>query len=96
MDQHFFIFFFGQVFVLGLVALLDDDRVEFELDGLSLNDLLLNRVSRDEPVNIDLLLLADSVRPVHGLQVYLRIPVAVKQDDVVGGHQIDSETTGPR
>ena len=32
---------------------------------------------------------------VHGLQVHLRVPVAVVDDDNVGGVEVDAEAAGP-
>ena len=34
------------------------------------------------------------MRSVHGLQVHLRVPIGVVDDDDVGGVQVDAETTG--
>ena len=36
------------------------------------------------------------MRTVHGLQISLRVPITVVQDDDVGGGQVDTETTGTR
>ena len=32
--------------------------------------------------------------PHHGLQVNLRVPVGVEEDDNVGGHEVDTEPAG--
>ena len=40
-----------------------------------------------------LLLLANPVSPVHGLQVHLWIPVGVVEDDDVGRVQVDAEAS---
>lgn len=57
------------------MPLLDDDLVQFEFDGLSLDDLLLDSLFRDEPVDVDLLLLSNTMGSVHSLYVRLRVPV---------------------
>ena len=95
MDQDLFILFFceGTALLRGNFARLDDHLVEFESDGLPLKDFLLNRRLSDEPVNIHLLLLAYSVSTVHGLEVNLRVPVRVIQDDMVRSHQVQAETS---
>mmetsp|Transcript_8845 Transcript_8845/g.30409 ORF Transcript_8845/g.30409 Transcript_8845/m.30409 type:complete len:769 (-) Transcript_8845:151-2457(-) len=77
-------------------ALLDHERVQLELLVRLLDDLLFDGVLRAEPVHVNLLLLANSVSAVHGLQVHLRVPVRVVQDDDIGGVQVDSEATCPR
>lgn len=48
------------------------------------------------PVYVDHFGLADAVGSRHGLQVILGVPVAVKDDDRVGGRQIYAQATGPR
>ena len=64
------------LFVLGLVkrerlvylaALLDEHLIDFEPDGLSLHNLLLNCVFGHQAVDIDFLFLANSVRSIHSL-----------------------------
>ena len=77
-------------------ALLDDHSVQPQLHRGPLHDLLVDRVLRDHPEHLDLLLLPDSVRPVHGLQVHLRVPVGVEEDDDVGSVEVDAEAAGPR
>jgi hypothetical protein len=67
--------------------------VHFELAGCSFHDFLLDRALSDQPVNDDLLLLADPVRAVDRLQVNLGVPVAIKQNNDVGLMQIDAESS---
>ena len=95
MDQDLFILFFceGTALLRGNFARLDDHLVEFESDGLPLKDFLLDCRLSDEPVHIHLLLLADSVSAIHGLEVNLRVPVRVIEDDMVRGHQVKAETS---
>lgn len=44
----------------------------------------------------DLFGLADAMGAVHGLQVHLRVPVRVEEDDDVGRGQVDAEAAGAR
>lgn len=98
MDQDLFILFFGEGTALlrGNFARLDDHLVEFESDGLPLKDFLLDRRLCDESVNIHLLFLADSVSAIHGLEVNLRVPVRVIEDDMVRSHQVQAEASCTR
>ena len=95
MYKDLFILFLGEsTALLGRnFARLDDHLVEFESDGLPLKDFLLNRGLSDESVDIHLLLLADSVSTVHGLEVNLGVPVRVIQDDMVRSHQVKAEAS---
>mmetsp|Transcript_16565 Transcript_16565/g.57911 ORF Transcript_16565/g.57911 Transcript_16565/m.57911 type:complete len:886 (+) Transcript_16565:420-3077(+) len=76
--------------------LLDDDGVEVQLTLRALDDLLLHSLLRDEAEHAHLLLLPDAVRAIHGLQVHLRVPVAVVEDDDVGRGEVDAEPAGAR
>ena len=82
--------------VLGQPPLLDHHPIQPQLHRRPLHDLLVDGVLGDHPEHLDLLLLTDSVRPIHGLQVHLRVPVGVKEDDDVGGVEIDAQSAGPR
>merc|ERR1719282_1506472 len=73
---------------------LNDQMIQNHLLLCSLNNILLNTALGDKSVDIDLLLLTDSVSSGHGLKIILRIPVAVKDDDGVGCGQVDTETPG--
>lgn len=75
---------------------LHDEVVDFELAGSTLDNLLFHCALGDKPVYDYLLLLPDSMSSVDCLQVYLRVPVAVKYDDDVGIVQVDAETTSSR
>ena len=72
---------------------LDDEGVHAELDLGFLDDPLLDRVRGDEPEDPDLLLLADPVRAVLRLEVHLRVPVRVVENDDVGRVEVDPEAT---
>ena len=62
----------------------------------SLQHALFNTAFRDEAEDVDLLGLTDTMSTVHSLQIRLRVPITVVQDDDVGGGQVDTETTGTR
>ena len=83
-------------FRLLLPSLLDDKLVEPQLLRCSLQHALLDTTFRDEAEDVDLLGLADTMSTVHGLQIRLRVPITVVQDDDVGSGQVDAETTGAR
>lgn len=59
-----------------------------------LRDSLLDRVPRYEAVNHDLVLLADTMRSRESLDVVVRIPIGVVDNDSVSGCKIDSQATG--
>ena len=58
-----------------------------------LQDLLLDGTLTDQPVHGDLLGLAQSMSPVHGLLVHRWVPVAVVEDDGVSSCQVDAEAS---
>ena len=93
MNQNLLVLPLRKIFILGLMTLLNDNSVQLELDGLSLDDLLLNTVFGDESVYIYILFLTDPMSSVHGLQIDLWIPIRVIKNDVVGSHQVNTETT---
>ena len=77
------------------MALLNDELIELEFDGLPLNHLFLDTVFCDEAVYEDIFGLTNAVRAVHCLKIDLRVPVRVIQDDMIGGHQIQAKPAGP-
>ena len=83
-------------FRLLLPSLLDDKLVESQLLRCPLQHTLLHTALRNEAEDVDLLGLTDTMSTVHSLQIRLRVPITVVQDDDVGGGQIDTETTGTR
>ncbi|KAI3476655.1 hypothetical protein L1887_61750 [Cichorium endivia] len=78
------------------LALLDDERLELAFVASALEDLLLHRIRRHESEDQHGLGLADAVNSVLRLQIHLRVPVRVVEDDRVGSDQVDAETTGAR
>ena len=76
--------------------MLDKDLVNLQLDGLSLDDFLLDSVLGHQPVNVDILALTDSMRSIHCLQVDLRVEVGIKEYNVVGRHQVDTQAACSR
>jgi hypothetical protein len=75
-------------------ALLNDNLIEPKFLGCSFEHLLLDCIFGNETEDIDLLLLTDSVRSIHSLQIGLRIPVRIVENDDVGCGKVDTETTG--
>ena len=73
-----------------------DERIEDEFLHGALEDLLLDRLLDDHPVHRHRLLLADPVRAILRLDVGLRVPVRIEEDDRVGRLQVDAEPAGPR
>ena len=69
---------------------MDDGKVHLQLELGALEHLLLNRVLGDEAEDLDLLPLPDAVRAVHRLQVGLRVPIGVVDDDRIGRLQVDA------
>lgn len=49
---------------------------------------------RKEPVDVDRFDLAKAIHPEDTLDVVRGIPGGIKNDDPVGGHQVDAERTG--
>jgi len=91
--KDLFIFVLAEILIDSLVTLLNDYLVEFQLNGLPLNDLLLYGLHWNKAVHIDLLLLANSVSSVHCLKIYLRVPVRIVDDNMVCRHQVYSKPT---
>mmetsp|Transcript_46840 Transcript_46840/g.62009 ORF Transcript_46840/g.62009 Transcript_46840/m.62009 type:complete len:124 (-) Transcript_46840:1428-1799(-) len=90
----------NDLLVLGLVEhggladfapLLNENLIDFEFDGLPLNDFFFHAVLCDQPVHEHVLALPDTVSSVHRLQVDLRVPVRVVQHYMVRRHQVDTE-----
>ena len=83
--------------VIGLgAALLNDHCIQLQFHRLLLDLLHFHCVLRDQSVDTYLFLLANSVRPIHSLQIHLRIPVAVVKDHCVGCHEVEAEASGSR
>ena len=73
---------------------LDDLGVNVELEARLVENVLLDRVLANEAVHAHFALLTDAVSTVLRLEVHLRVPVAIKDDDRVGRLQVQSETAG--
>lgn len=73
--------------------LLDDQTIPFQLDHLPFNNLLLNSILRDQPIDPYFLLLANSVSSIHGLQVHLRIEITIVDDNCISTRQVDAEAS---
>jgi len=92
----------GRHLILPLIELVliahgaEHSLVQAQLQRGLVEHLALVRVRRDQPVDGHVLLLADAVAARLRLQVILRIPVAVVDDDGVGGRQVDAEAARPR
>ncbi|RUS91447.1 hypothetical protein EGW08_000771, partial [Elysia chlorotica] len=92
-------------------TLLDDYIVQAEFHLSPLDDALLHCVFCDEPEHTDLLLLADTMGSIlkrytidrniddedrtHNINIHLRIPVRVKQNNDICSGQIDTQATSP-
>lgn len=95
MQKDFFILIFVQRFaVINLAASLNHHLVEFEFDRLAFNHFLLYSVFAHQSVDIDILLLADTMGPVHCLQINLRVKIRIEKHYVVGSCQVDSKSAG--
>ncbi len=76
-------------------ARLNHLAVDVQLLVCPLEDHLLNRVLRDQPVDPHLVLLANPVGPVLGLEILVRVPVRVENHNCVRSLQVEPQTTGP-
>ena len=63
---------------------------------IHLCDSFLHRASGNKPIDHDFVLLSDTMRPAKSLDVIVRIPIRVVDDDGVCRGQIDTQTTGTR
>ena len=59
-----------------------------------LSDPLLDRVPGNESIDHDFVLLSDTMRSGQSLNVIVRIPIGVIDDDRVGSVQVDAQATG--
>ena len=73
------------------MAALHNEVINLQLASSPLDDLLFNGLLGNKSVDNDLPLLADSVRPVNGLQVHLGIPVRVEKYHDVGLVEVDAD-----
>ena len=89
-DENLLIIRFRKGFVLSLMPLLNTNHVKLHLKSLSLDDLLLNCVLRNEAVHKHFSLLPNPVGSVHSLQINLRVPIGIEQDNMVGTHKVNT------
>jgi hypothetical protein len=92
-NQYLLVFLLGKCLLRGHLPRLDDDLIELQADSLSLQYLLLYSRLSNEAVDIYLLFLAYSMCTVHCLEVYLRVPIGVIEDDMVCCHQVETQAT---
>lgn len=82
--KHFLHFVFGEGFIsLRVFGLLDNKIVPFKFDGLAFYDFLLDCILSNKSVYIDRIFLANTMCPVHSLQIHLRVPIAIINNDSV-------------
>ena len=97
MQDNLFVFVLAECHrLVDFLALLDEDRVDFQLDRLPLNDLLLYSILGDQAVDVDIFHLTDSMTSIHCLQVYHGIEIGVVEHDMIGCDQVDTESTCSR
>ncbi|KAH9409282.1 hypothetical protein TYRP_010285 [Tyrophagus putrescentiae] len=75
-------------------ARLNDLLIEVQLVLGRRQNALLHRVHSDQPQHPHLILLPNSMRPILRLQILVRIPVRIKDDDRIGRLQIQPQTSG--
>lgn len=69
---------------------MDEELVQVHLEASFLQDSFLNRGIRNESQYDNLLLLTYSMSSVLSLEIHLRVPVRVKQNDSVGSLKIEA------
>jgi outer membrane receptor protein involved in Fe transport len=77
-------------------AVSDDRMLEAELLVGRIEEVHLVRISRDELVHVDRARLPDAMATRPRLDVVLRVPVGVVDDDRVGGRQVDAHAARAR
>lgn len=53
-------------------------------------------VTRYETVNHDLVGLTDTMGSREGLDIIVRIPIRIEDDDGIGGREVNTQTTSPK
>ena len=71
----------------------EDGFVESQLLCCPLEHLSLVSVASDQSVHLHFTLLTDTVCPCYGLDVVLRVPVRIIDDDHVGAGEVDADTS---
>lgn len=56
----------------------------------SFKDIFLDGILGHKSINVDMILLSDTMCSSHCLQICLRIPIAVEDDDRVGCFQVNT------
>ncbi len=79
-----------------MLRVVEDAVGQVLLEDLAVVDLLLDRSRRDEPVDGNVLRLADAPGSLAGLGVRGRVPVRVVDDDPGGARQVDAEPADAR
>ena len=74
---------------------LDCDELKHALVSSALQNLLFDGIFRDKTIDTDRLLLTDTMSSSHGLQICLRVPIGIEDDDGISSHQVDTEATRP-
>lgn len=82
--QHFISVNFVVFFIVVKLAALHDQVVHLQLASGTLNNLFFNSALCNKSVDNYVSLLADSVCSVDCLQINLRVPVAIEDNDNVG------------
>ena len=85
--------FFAGLLGFGDATLLDHKSVELKLFGGPIDNALLDGIFRHETEDLDGLFLTDTVSTVLSLEIHLRIPITVVENDNIGGGKVDTETT---
>lgn len=72
----------------------ENSFIEAEFLSCPLEHLSLIGITRDESVDFDLAFLTNPMSSGRRLNVVLRIPIRVVDDDNVGASQVDSDPSG--
>ncbi|KAI6767175.1 hypothetical protein HG531_011535 [Fusarium graminearum] len=75
------------------VLLVHDSRCDINLEPLEIQNLLLQGSTSDESVHVDHLLLSNTMGSVHGLEIFLGVPVMLDKDDRISTCQVQTETS---
>src|SRR5450755_2936826 len=75
------------------VIFADDGGGQIALGALQLQNFLFDSIARDQAIGEDLVHLADAVGAVDGLGFDGGIPPGVEQKDVLGGGQVEAQSS---
>ena len=91
MQNYFFVLIFVERFaIINLATSLNHHLVEFQFYCLAFNHFLLNSVFAHQSVDIDIFLLADTMSPIHCLQINLGVKIRIIEYNVVCRCQVNS------